>query len=247
RHLRAGLRHAVGLHDGRAAVQGLPKGVPRYRAAADQNRAGAREVRAGLEQPDQLGGNERDHADVSGDERARNLLRVEAVEQDRRRPVDRRADHYRETRDVAEGQAAEPAVAGIDAEVEGGPDRAEEEVAVGQADGPRLAGGAAGQDPALEVVHVVLAEQREVGLGLVSSAASFRSTAGLSAASTAARSASVSWGPSGSATAPSFISACRSTTSSRRGCIVSAAVPPFLTPKAARRRATQVASASSSA
>ena len=81
----------------------------------------------------------------------------------------------------------------------------------------------------------------------VSSAASFRSTAGRSAASTDARSASVSCGLSGRATAPSFIRACSRTTSSRRGCMVSAAMPPLLTPYAASLRATQVASASSSA
>jgi hypothetical protein len=64
----------------------------------------------------------------------------------------------------------------------------------------------------------------------VSSAASLRSTAGRSAASTPSRSASVSRGLSGSATAPSFISAWSSTTSSRRGCMVSAATASLLTP-----------------
>ena len=62
-------------------------------------------------------------------------------------------------------QAAEPAVGGLDAEVEGGADGAPEVVAVGEADRPRAAGGAAGEDPAVKRAEVVLAEQRQVGLG----------------------------------------------------------------------------------
>ena len=55
---------------------------------------------------------------------------------------------------------------GLDADVEGRADRAPEEVAVGEPDRVRRAGAAAGQHPAADVVHVVLAEQRQVGLGL---------------------------------------------------------------------------------
>ena len=67
---------------------------------------------------------------------------------------------------MAERQAAEPAVVGLDADVEARADRAPEVVAVGEADRVGGAGAAAGQDPAVDVVHVVLAEQRQVGLGL---------------------------------------------------------------------------------
>ena len=70
---------------------------------------------------------------------------------------------------------------------------------------------------------------------------------GSSVAISSARSASARWGLSGSRIAPTFISAWISTTCSRRGCMVSAAMEPRRTPWAARRRATQVASASSSA
>ena len=55
---------------------------------------------------------------------------------------------------------------GLDADVEGGADRAPEEVAVGEADRVRGAGAAAGEDAGADLVHVVLAEQRHVGLGL---------------------------------------------------------------------------------
>ena len=54
----------------------------------------------------------------------------------------------------------------LDADVEGRADRAPEEVAVGQLDRVGRAGAAAGQHPAAGRVHVVLAEQRQVGLGL---------------------------------------------------------------------------------
>ena len=81
----------------------------------------------------------------------------------------------------------------------------------------------------------------------VSSAASLRSTDGLSERRIASRSDSVSSGLSGSAVAPSFISACRRTTSSLRGYMVRAAIAPRRTPDAPSRRATQVASASNSA
>ena len=67
---------------------------------------------------------------------------------------------------MAEGQAAEPAVGGFDPDVESGSDRTEEEVPVSQSHLAWLAGAAAGEHVALEVVHVVLAEQRQVGLGL---------------------------------------------------------------------------------
>ncbi len=69
-------------------------------------------------------------------------------------------------RDVVQRQAREPAVAGLHAEVEGGADRAPEVVAVGEAHGARPPRGAAGEDPAVDRVQVVLAEQRQVGLGL---------------------------------------------------------------------------------
>ena len=81
----------------------------------------------------------------------------------------------------------------------------------------------------------------------VSRPGSSRSTIGSSAATIAARSAEVRRGLSGSSLAPTFINAWSRTTCSRRGCIVSAAVEPRRTPCAASRRATQVASASSSA
>ena len=55
---------------------------------------------------------------------------------------------------------------GLDADVEGGADGAPEEVAVGEADRVRGAGAAAGEDAGADLVHVVLAEQRQVGLGL---------------------------------------------------------------------------------
>ena len=47
-----------------------------------------------------------------------------------------------------------------------GPDRAPEEVAVGEADRVRGAGAAGGEDAAADRVHVVLPQQRQVGLGL---------------------------------------------------------------------------------
>ena len=65
-----------------------------------------------------------------------------------------------------ERQAAEPAVLGLDPDVEGRADRAPEEVAVGEADRVGRAGAAGGEDAAADRVHVVLAEQRQVGLGL---------------------------------------------------------------------------------
>ena len=164
--LRAGLGQAIGLNHGRSPAESLAEGFRRYRPSADQDRAWSREVRVRLQQPDQLGRHQRENRDVSRDEGARHLFCVEAVEQHGGGPVDDRAQDDREPGDVAERQAAEPAVPGVDADVEGGPDRAEQEVAVGQPDRPRLARGAAGQDPALEVVHVVLAEQRQVRLGL---------------------------------------------------------------------------------
>ena len=73
------------------------------------------------------------------------------------------------------------------------------------------------------------------------------SAVGSSAAITAARSSAARRGLSGSSTAPTFINAWTRTTCSRRGSIVSAASEPRRTPCASRRRATQVASASSSA
>ena len=63
-------------------------------------------------------------------------------------------------------KTAQPPVLRVDADVECRPDRAEEEIAVGEAHRPRLAGGSAGEDAAADVLHVVLAEQRQVRLGL---------------------------------------------------------------------------------
>ena len=147
-------------------AESLTEGRRRDRPTTDQDRARCREVRVRLEQPDQLGRHEREERDVPGDEGARHLLGVEAVEEHGGGPVDDRAQDDREAGDVAQGQAAEPAVGRIDADVEGGADRAEQEVPVGQTDRARLARGAAGEDAALEVIHVVLAEQGQVGLGL---------------------------------------------------------------------------------
>ena len=106
------------------------------------------------------------HRYVVGFERSRDPVDVEAVVEHGGGPVDHRAHHDAEPGDVAERQAAEPAVGRLDADVEAGADGAPEEVAVGQLDRLRRAGAATGQHPAAGGVHVVLAEQRQVGLGL---------------------------------------------------------------------------------
>ncbi len=166
RHLRAGLREAVGLDHGRAPPDRLFERLLGHRAAADQDRPRPGEVGVGLEQPHEGGGDQREDGDVIVDQRRGDPVRVEAVVDHGRRAVDHRAHHDPEAGDVAEGQAAEPAIGWRDADVEGGADRAPEEVAVGEADRARCPRAAAGQDPAGDVVHVVLAEQRQVGLGL---------------------------------------------------------------------------------
>ena len=66
---------------------------------------------------------------------------------------------------MVQRQAAEPAVLRVDAEVERRADRAPQVVAVGEPDRARAPGGAAGQDPAVERIEIVLPQQRQVGLG----------------------------------------------------------------------------------
>ena len=61
-------------------------------------------------------------------------------------------------------QAAEPAVAGVHAEVERRADRAPQVVAVGEAHRARAPRGAARQDPAVQGIEVVLPQERQVGL-----------------------------------------------------------------------------------
>ena len=108
---------------------------------------GPGEVGAGLEQPGQHRRHQRDDGDPVALRAARaDAVDVEAVVDDRGGAVDDRAHDDPEPGDVAERQAAEPAVVGLDADVEGGADRAPEEVAVGEADRVRGAGAAAGQD-----------------------------------------------------------------------------------------------------
>ena len=166
RHLRAGLGQAVGLDDRGAAADRLFERLLGDGAAADQDRPRAGEVGVGLEQADQRRGDEREDADPVVGEGGGDPVGVEAVVDHRGGAVDHRAHHDPEPGYVAERQAAEPAVGRVDADVEGRADRAPEEVAVGEPDGVRGAGAAAGQHPACDVVHVVLAEQGQVGLGL---------------------------------------------------------------------------------
>ncbi len=231
RHLRAGLGQAVGLHDRGAASERLLERVLGHRPAADQNSARAGEVGAGLEQPGQHRRHQRDHGDLIALQRLGDPVDVEAVVDHRRGAVDHRAHHDPEAGDVAERQAAEPAVLGLDADVEGRGDGAPEEVAVGEADRIGRAGAAAGHHPwqATSSMSCSPSSGRSASVW-VSSPASSRSTAGSSAAITAARSSAESRGPSGSSTAPTFIRAWTITTCSRRGCIVIATVEPRRTP-----------------
>ena len=111
RHLRAGLGQAVGLDDGGAAADRLFERLLGDRAAADQDRPRAGEVGAGLEQPGQHRRHQRDDRDLVGFERGGDPVDVEAVVQDRGGAVDDRAHDDAEAGDVAERQAAEPAVA----------------------------------------------------------------------------------------------------------------------------------------
>ena len=164
RHLRAGLGQAVGLDHRGAAPDRLLERLLGDRAAADQDRPRAGEVGAGVEQAGQHRRHHRDDRDPVALQRRGDPVDVEAVVEHRGGAVDHRAHHDREPRDVAQRQAAEPAVVRVDADVEGRADGAPEVVAVGEADRAGLAGAAAGQDPAVDLVHVVLAEQRQVGL-----------------------------------------------------------------------------------
>ena len=165
RHLRGGLGHAVGLDHRRAAPERLLEHLGRHRPAADEHRAQRQQVDPGLQQPRELRRHHRDQGHPVALERARDPVDVEAVVDDRGGPVDDAAHDDREPADVEQRQAAEPAVGRLDAEVEGGADRAPEMVPVGEPDRARGARGAAGQDAAVQVREVVLAEQRQIGLG----------------------------------------------------------------------------------
>ena len=61
-HLRRRLGEPVGLDDGGAAPRRLLDHLDRDRAAADEDRARSREVDSGLEQPHELGRDERERA-----------------------------------------------------------------------------------------------------------------------------------------------------------------------------------------
>ena len=165
RHLRRRLGEPVGLDHRGAAAERLGEHLLRHRPAADQHRPQRQQVDVGLEQADELRGDHRDQGHAVALERLGDPVDVEAVVDHRRGPVDDAAHDDREPADVKQRQAAEPAVGGLDAEVERRADGAPEVVAVGEADRARAAGGAAREDPAVQGVEVVLAEERQVGLG----------------------------------------------------------------------------------
>ena len=179
---------------------------------------------------------------------------------DRGGPVDHRAHHDREPGDVAERQAAEPAVVGLDADVEGGADRAPEVVAVGEAD--RLAAApvlplvrirqwtssmscspSSGRSASVWVSSPGVAEVDGRALGGEDRlAARPRCSRGLSGSTHGAR-ASSARGPGRPARGPGASSARRSRRAARRGR--PAAARPRSPRPPARRRSTSTPSATS--
>ncbi len=110
RHLRRRLGHAVDLDHGGAAARRLLDRVNGDRASAQDDRPGAREVDVGLEQADELRGDQGHQGHSIFGEGLSDLLDVEAI-------VDHGADSAysgagedRKARHVMNGQAAEPPV-----------------------------------------------------------------------------------------------------------------------------------------
>ena len=134
--LRARLGQAVGRRDrhagrGRAPLQRGGRG----RAAEQRPAQRRRLAQPGVEQALQRGRHERDdRRPVVAHQRVEHAIGVEALVDDRRRRVDRRAHHDRQAADVRERQRAQPALGGVEAERDGRAQRAPQPVAVGQLD-----------------------------------------------------------------------------------------------------------------
>ena len=109
RDLRARLREPVGGADGPAGRARLLEQIGRGRRAAQQDDAQARaRARARVQQPPQLGRDERDDRDVVG-------ARAPGVADHRARAVDRGAQQHHQPADVRERQRAQPALVGVEA------------------------------------------------------------------------------------------------------------------------------------
>ena len=119
----------------------------------------------GLEQTGQLRGDDRHQRQAVALQGLRHALDREPVVDDGAGPVDHRAQHDLQPGHVVKGQAAEPAIGRVNAQVERGADRAPEVIPIGELDRPRAPGGAAGHHATVDGVEIVLAEQRQVGLG----------------------------------------------------------------------------------
>ena len=143
--LRAGLGQPVGLDDRGAAPERLLEHLRRHRPAADQQQPRLLDGGTCVEQADELGRDQRDDGRLAVLERGRDPVEVEAGVDHGPGPVDRGPEQDRQSADVVERQAAEPAVVPLDPEVEGAPERAPEVVARGQQDRLRRAGRAAAE------------------------------------------------------------------------------------------------------